>query len=226
MTTFYTFFPFYLLGNLHCFGMCGPLAFMLGKHRFRLLFLLGRIAAFTLAGAAAGSFGRVLHHAHIPALTSFLFGGFFLLFGIFHLFNVSFPGMKFLAKMGEPLNRRLVTLALRENKFSMFSFGFMTIALPCGQSLAVFSACALEGYTWGGFLNGLAFSLLTSPALLFAMKSGKWLSKLKKHSPTLIGSASLVIGGLTCCRGAAELGWISHVSFYLPFLSNAHIVMY
>lgn len=226
MTTLYTFFPFYLLGNLHCFGMCGPLAFMLGKHRYRFLYLLGRIAAFSLAGAAAGAFGTVLQYANFGVVTSFFVALFFIFFGVFSLFKFSPPGLHALAHLLEPLNKRLVSLALQENKSSVFLFGFMTIALPCGQSLAIFSACALEGYALGGLLNGFAFSILTTPALFIAMRSGKWLSRIKKHSHFLIGGAAIFVGGLTLCRGFADAEWISHLTFSFPLFSNSHIVIY
>ena len=76
MSLLLTMLPLYLFGNLHCLGMCGPLVAMIGHHRFRYYYFLGRTLSFTLAAMAAGGAGAVLHlflnQYHISALTSFL----------------------------------------------------------------------------------------------------------------------------------------------------------
>ena len=41
MTLFLAMLPIYLFGNIHCFGMCGPLAMMIGHHRFAIGTFLG-----------------------------------------------------------------------------------------------------------------------------------------------------------------------------------------
>src|SRR3954462_9520133 len=78
MTLFLTLFPFYILGNIHCLGMCGPLVMMIGKNRLRYLYFLGRLLSFSLAGMLAGEAGAVLHiilkQYYIGEAASFLFG--------------------------------------------------------------------------------------------------------------------------------------------------------
>jgi sulfite exporter TauE/SafE len=61
MTLLLAMLPYYLLGNLHCLGMCGPLTMMLGAHRFRYFYFAGRLFSFTLAGGIAGELGAVLN---------------------------------------------------------------------------------------------------------------------------------------------------------------------
>src|SRR5262245_53080887 len=101
MTLFLSLLPLYIFGNLHCFGMCGPLVMMLSQHRFRSFYFLGRAISFTLAGALAGGAGFllqvVLKTYYIPAAASFFFGLLLLFLGIRVLFGVSYPGAVWLS---------------------------------------------------------------------------------------------------------------------------------
>lgn len=222
--------PFYLIGNLHCLGMCGPLVMMLGAHRHRLFYFAGRMASFTLAGLAAGEAGAVLNmflsHYHLSAAVSFAFGGIILTAGTYSLLGKALPGQHWLAKLTANANRQISLLMLRDTPLATFLFGFATIALPCGQSLIVFAACALAGDPWTGVLNGFCFALLTSPSLFFAMRAHQFLGSAKKYYPVLLGAAALLAGGIALCRGMAEIGIIEHLSWNLPFATNSHLVLY
>jgi uncharacterized protein len=226
MTLLLTMLPLYIFGNLHCLGMCGPLVMMIGKHRTRYFYFFGRILSFTLAGMAAGEAGTVLQivlsRYHLAALTSFLFGGIILTAGLSTLGGWHYPGYRFLAKRLAKVNHSLSLLMLKDQPWSSFLFGFFTIALPCGQTLIVFSACALSGDIWVGLINGFAFSLLTTPSLFMAMHAHRLFFNLKKYYNTLIGIFGLIVGVLAICRGLAEMGWISH----LILSSQYHIVIY
>jgi len=95
MALLITMLPFYLLGNFHCLGMCGPLAMMIGKHRYRYLYFAGRVMSFSLAGMLAGAIGAVsnvfLTSYHLSTFVSLFFGsaiisaGLSLIFGCQHL---------------------------------------------------------------------------------------------------------------------------------------------
>ncbi len=210
MTLFLTlFFPYYLLGNLHCAGMCGPLVLMIGQHRCRYWYFLGRAFSFTLTGMAAGESGAVLnlllHQYHIPAAANMVFGAVILLVGCYSLAGKQYPGHLWLSKRLGGANQRLSLLMLRDRAWPTFLFGFFTIALPCGQTLVVFSACALSGDLWVGMGNGLAFALLTSPSLFFAMHAHLLFRRLKPHYNTILGVCSLAIGVFTLYKGFAML---------------------
>lgn len=222
--------PLYFFGNLHCIGMCGPLVLMLGKHRFRYYYFLGRISSFTLAGMVAGEVGAVLnmflHKFHISALASFFFGGSILLVGMGSLLKWGFPAQKWLANRTARISRRLSLLMLRDQPFATFLFGFFTIALPCGQTVIVFSACALSGDLYVGMLNGFVFAILTSPSLFLAMHAHQLLGKRKKNYTILIGLCAMAVGTLAFFRGFAELGWIPHLIINPGFSREYHIALY
>ena len=143
MTLFLTMLPVYLFGNLHCLGMCGPLVAMIGRHRFRNYYFVGRLLSFSVAGWIAGAIGAVITAAlayyHVSAITSFLFGGVILIAALASLLNRPFPALQTFSGIGQKLS----LLMLRDRRWPTFLFGFFTLALPCGQTIIVFSACAL-----------------------------------------------------------------------------------
>ncbi len=230
MTLLLTMLPLYLFGNLHCMGMCGPLVMMIGHHRYRYLYFLGRTLSFTLAGLIAGEAGAVLtivlKKYHLSALVSLLFGAIILVIGFFSLMRWRFPGNSFLAKRLASVNHTLSLLLLRDLPWPTFLFGFFTLALPCGQTLIVFSACALYGDPFAGLLNGLAFALLTSPALVAAMHAHRLFQRFKNHYDTLLGLSALVIGALAICRGLAELDIMPHLILNPQASPHYHLVIY
>ncbi|NGX57578.1 MAG: hypothetical protein K940chlam3_00471 [Chlamydiae bacterium] len=214
--------PSYIFGNLHCIGMCGPLVMMLGQHRYRYWYFLGRTLSFTLAGTLAGSLGAVLNvflsHYHISALTSIIFGLVILVAGLMALMRIPLPTPKFF----HSINKNLSLLLLRDHLFPTFLFGFTTVFLPCGQTLIVFSACALSGSPLVGLFNGFMFAILTSPSLFFAMQASQLFRKSRKHANTMIGLCAIVVGLLACFRGLADMDVIPH--FVLNH--HYHIVLY
>lgn len=230
MGLFLTMLPIYIFGNLHCIGMCGPLVMMIGHHRYRYFYFLGRIVSFTLAGMAAGALGAVLHlvlqRYHIPAVACFLFGGMILMLGVYALLGWQYPGYRWLACQLGKFNSVISTLMLRDKAWPAFLFGFFTIALPCGQTMIVFSACALAGDALVGTMNGFAFALLTSPSLFLAMHAQSMLKRLKPHHHTIMGFCAVLVGGLALARGFAEMDLIPHLVLNPSSPPYYHIVLY
>jgi uncharacterized protein len=219
MKLFLAMLPVYLLGNLHCAGMCGPLVLLLGAHRFRSLYFIGRLFSFALAGLIAGTFGAVINFAlrdwFVPAIASLLFGGILVSWGSSHLFGWRLlPFGKSLQEMTAPLFGRLIQ--------APFLFGLATALLPCGQSFLVFSACAVEGNPAVGLMNGFAFALLTSPALMAALGARRWIAKFRHRADAITAVLAILIGITALCRGFADLEWIPHLNLVPKF----HIALY
>ncbi len=224
MTLFLSLLPLYLLGNFHCIGMCGPLVALLGRHPYRYWYFLGRVASFALAGYLAGEVGAVLNVVlaayQIPAFSSLLFGSLLLLLGAGQLSQrrFSFP---LLQTLFARTSAGISLLLLREQAWPTFLFGFFTVALPCGQTLIVFSACALAGDPLTGFLNGAVFALLTTPALLLALQAHVFLRRFKRGASIALGLFACLAGLLALARAAADLGAISHCG-----LQMLHLVLF
>lgn len=230
MSILLTLLPIYIFGNLHCIGMCGPLVLMLGRHHYRYFYFMGRVASFTLAGLLAGGVGAVLHaflqQYHISALVSFIFGVVILLAGFLTLFQMRLPFRLGQSKLLQRLSQKLSTLILIDRPFPVFLFGFFTVALPCGQTVIVYSALAIEGDLWVGALNGLLFSLLTSPSLFLAMHAQNLFRGVKKYYNVVLGVCAILVGGLALCRGFAEGGVIPHLILNPTHSVEYHIALY
>lgn len=228
--------PIYLFGNLHCLGMCGPLVMMIGNHRYRFFYFLGRTLSFTLAGAVAGGIGAVsdifLEQYHLAALTTFFFASTLLVLGIHALIKPSYIPA-FAGRVSGAISKRLAKttnslslLMLRDAPLPTFMFGFFTLALPCGQTLIVFSACALSQDLTVGLLNGLAFALLTSPSLFFAMSAHELIRRVRNYYQPLLGVFAIFVAILAFLRGFADLGWVEHLVLNPEAPSNYHIVIF
>ena len=226
MALFLTMFPFYLMGNMHCLGMCGPLVMMIGQHRYRYAYFLGRLLSFGLAGMAAGEAGAVLQGMlqkhHIPELLTFTLGLLMIAVAIANWTGWS-PSIP-LPKAFHRINQSISLLMLKDTVLTTFMFGLLTVALPCGQTLVVFSACALAGNAWVGLFNGLAFALLTSPSLWVAMHALHWIREAKAHYRQLIAWAAFFAGLMSICRGLADMEVIPH----LVLIEHAgyHIILF
>lgn len=222
--------PFYLIGNLHCAGMCGPLVLMLGSNRWRHFYFLGRTLSYSLACLLAGEAGYVLHsalqHYHLTAIASFFFGGIISAIGFYNLAGKRFKPPSIFFRRLSPLSKNLSLLLLHDQPWPSFLFGFFTVLLPCGQTMVVFSACALYGDPVSGLANGIAFSLLTSPSLWLSMRAQGLLGYAKKHYNLLLGVSSVAVGALAFCRGLAEVGIIPHLILNPKAPAYYHIVIY
>lgn len=218
--------PVYLAGNLHCFGMCGPLVMLLANHPFRYLYFLGRIVSFTFVGMLSGFLGQVISvfftYYRIPELLSVSFGlvMFFLGLGaIFHVQVLSyFPWHKHLNKKVAQIQ----ALVSQNNPWAAFLFGLITVTLPCGQSLIVFSACALTASGFEGAFHALIFTLLTSPALFFALHVPLFFRRLRGFHHLVMGTFACIAGALSFLRGLAQMGYIDHWVIHEAY----HIVLY
>lgn len=230
MALFFAMLPVYLFGNLHCLGMCGPLVMMIGHHRYRYFYFFGRILSFSLAGMAAGAVGAVANvffkYYHLAEATSFLLGGGLLILGIYTLAGWSYPGHRWLSKRMSGISSQLSLLMMQDRAWPAFLFGFFTVTLPCGQTLVVFSACALAGDMSVGLFNGFAFALLTTPSLFMAMQAHKFLKGARQYYNVIIGLSALLVGALAVLRGLAEVGIISHWVLNPEAPMHYHIVIF
>ncbi|MCB1118919.1 MAG: sulfite exporter TauE/SafE family protein [Chlamydiia bacterium] len=226
MTLLMSLLPVYLVGNFHCLGMCGPLVAVIGRHPFRHYYFVGRITSFTLAGGIAGGVGSVLtalfHFWQIDLVFTFGLALFLYLIALFSLMHWSVPGGKRLAKKLKPFHDFISLWLLRETPLTTFLFGFFTLALPCGQTLLVFSACALSGDPVVGAVNGFAFALLTSPSLWLAMHASHLLTSARSYYSTALGVTALLAGTLLLFKGLAEMGIIAHFVLFPKW----HIVIW
>lgn len=216
MTLLVAMLPLYLVGNFHCLGMCGPIAMLLGSSPYRLYYLLGRLTSFTLAGAIAGALGEVIQLSlgNLSGALSIALGVIMILAAFLLAKGINLPFSQSFAKALAPLHTKFQSLLLLKEPWPLFMFGFLTIMLPCGQTLLVYSACAISGSLASGIINGFAFGILTTPSLYLAMYARSWVPKAKQWYQTIVICSALIIGVIAVLRGLADWGMINHLSIH------------
>lgn len=203
---------------------------LIGGHRYRHGYFLGRLLSFSLAGWFAGQVGAVAQHwlylYQIPALASLLLAFIFGLAGLSLLTPFTLPSLSIGGRWIGRLQGRLSLLMMRDHPLPLFLFGFFTIALPCGQTLLVYAACALEGDPWIGAMNGFAFALFTTPSLWAAMGMRRFFASRRAQANRIIGAAALLVALLCLGRALADLEIIPHLILNPGAPSRLHLVLF
>ena len=172
-----------LASGLHCVGMCGGIvgAFsspgvLLPRARLlshQLLFNMGRISSYAIAGALAGAVGAGAYAAAAQPAQSALYllaSVVLILVGV-HLTALRGP-LAALEKIGLPLWKRVQPLAARllpaRSLPQAYAAGLVWGLLPCGLVYAALAAAVVAGSPALGAAAMLAFGLGTLPWLLAA----------------------------------------------------------
>lgn len=193
---------------------------MLGKTPHRHLYFLGRALSFSLMAGLWALFGMALVGPEMQLVIS----GLFTLWALTLFFGWSIKAFDWSKHYASRWNQSLSMLLLKQTAWSTFLFGFFTVFLPCGQSLVVFSACALAGSFWVGFFNGFAFALITSPALVLALSAQSWIRVYIPNYKKLMACSALFLALIFALRALANLGLIEHL--VLMETDFGHLVLY
>ena len=214
------------LGSGHCVGMCGPLATFFGlaqRHRGRsggaliapfARYHVGRIASYGILGLLFGLAGSIpglvtQQGQAIVSLGAGLFTG-LLAFGWMGVGPVLFhpERVPFLRRPAD----RLRTLVLRGGPGSELGLGLANGFLPCGPVALVVLASVASAAPWRGAVSLLTFGLGTIPALvLVGVGVGSLPVRIREGFRRVSAVLVLVLALQLVARGAAALGWISHL---------------
>ncbi|XCI74545.1 MAG: sulfite exporter TauE/SafE family protein [Flavobacteriales bacterium] len=174
-----------IAGSLHCFGMCGPIAFAITidrHHRLKMIlqnltYQSGRVVSYMALGIFFGLIGYGCSLAGFQKTLS-------LLLGISIMASV-FLSRKFLSKL-KPFKiytLRLVRLRSTLGKFiikktfpALFITGILNGLLPCGLVYTAVTAAMSTGEASSGGLFMLYFGLGTVPLMFVTVMMGNFIS--------------------------------------------------
>ncbi len=212
-----------LLGSVHCIGMCGGIAGLLGAPgagagRVRRLFNtvgynVGRIASYGIAGFIVGTAGSGVYDlfpmtrvAEVGLLVS---GGFMILLGLYlagwwrALAGVERAG-GVLWKRIQPLTRHLLPV---RSPWQAVPLGMLWGWLPCGLVYATLVWALFAADPMYSMAIMIAFGAGTLPMLLALGGIAGRLDRLRRHP-----LARQVAGALVIAFGVATfVGWIHPV---------------
>nr|AWJ66069.1 heavy-metal-associated domain (N-terminus) and membrane-bounded cytochrome biogenesis cycZ-like domain, possible membrane copper tolerance protein [uncultured bacterium] len=209
-----------LVGNMHCLGMCGPIALAVpvkdGNRKNRLasafIYNSGRVLVYVLFGALFGLFGQGIQMAGFQQNTSIIIGILIiltLLFPIlFNKFNIlNSPIFLWVTKLKMAFQGQFKKRTYR----SIFTIGLLNGLLPCGLVYMALAGSLAAGSVW----NGMAFMALFGIGTLPVMVALPYYSSLiktpvKQKFKKLVPAFILAFGILFILRGS---------NLNIPFIS-------
>ncbi|MBX2965812.1 MAG: sulfite exporter TauE/SafE family protein [Cyclobacteriaceae bacterium] len=204
-------------GSLHCVGMCGPIAMMVGGKAkqhvvvYRLLYNIGRTITYMAMGAVVGMFGKIIQWGSVQGKISIAVGVLILVVLIVPkvqaLVLPSFS--KIVLRLKQAFGRQL-----QSKKFSAALItGFFNGFLPCGLVYAALAIALVQADLTASVLAMALFGLGTIPAMLFAAYFWQRLRSVIPWSFQRIQTVMLVlVAVLMIWRGVAVEGSSHHVS--------------
>jgi sulfite exporter TauE/SafE len=204
-----------LLGATHCIGMCGSIVGALtmslpaNVHQsysrlwpYLLIYNLGRISSYTVAGILVGLLGAVfvpklsLNNPHV--VMTWISGLFVIALGLY--ISGWWQALTFLEKIGAHLWRRIEPFGRHflpvKHPLQAFGFGLVWGWLPCGLVYSILAFSLASCSAWQGGLLMLAFGLGTLPMSLAMGVTAQWLTRFA-HKPIvrqMVGAIVIVFG--------------------------------
>jgi hypothetical protein len=196
-----------LLGSSHCLGMCGGFVLLLGSQKLgfwrtlgrQLVYALGRVSTYTLAGALVGYGGWRLtlglqHLLNLQAWFAILAGVLLILQGLF-----SAGLLRWLwrpqTKTG-CLVSSFAALLQAKNWSTVFVAGLANGLLPCGLVYAYLALAASTTHMGHAALVMFLFGVGTMPLLLLLGCGGMLLRLSFRRYLHLVAAWCVIITGL------------------------------
>ncbi len=202
-----------VFSSVHCIGMCGSiigtltlsLSSNIRNNQKRLFFFvliynIGRISSYTLAGAIVGSLGALFNLPitdgqgnrilQLFSATIMICAGFYIAGWFPHFAYIEKLGSRFW-RLIEPFGRQLIPI---KTHLHALLFGMIWGWLPCGLVYAALTLSASAGNVLKSSLTMLAFGLGTLPAVIGVGIMTSILTKLSRirHFKQIVGS--LLVG--------------------------------
>ena len=208
----------FLLGiasNLHCIGMCGPLALAIPYNSTKkgwlnakivrvLLYNFGRVVTYAFLGVFAGIIGLSIQFIGFLQLASIISGGLIILFAWKH-FLPELPSFQFEQKLFKFIGSQFRKLKTSNSVGNTFLFGMLNGILPCGMVYLALLNAMLAPEIEISVLAMAIFGLGTLPAMIIIAFIGSsvqvFISKYKLAVPILL----TFVGMFAIFRGA-DLG--------------------
>ncbi len=200
-----------LMGNLHCIGMCGPIALLIPVDRnsvFKrfagtVVYNSGRILSYMSIGFFFGLFGTGIRLARMTQWASIVIGALLILSAIApsRLQKVN-PFYGIIHSFSQGISKKLSEQFKLGDFSSLFTIGILNGFLPCGMVLTA----GLASVPFGGVLDSVIFMLFfglgTLPVLtILPMISQKINRAIRSRLQRLIPYLLILFGILFIMRG-------------------------
>ncbi|MGB0428025.1 MAG: sulfite exporter TauE/SafE family protein [Flavobacteriales bacterium] len=209
-----------LVGNLHCLGMCGPLALAIPikQHSSQarlfsvLLYNSGRILVYAVFGAVFGLISQFITLSGFQQTISIFLGTAIVLSVLVPWLTKGRTLLKSSVFSGlGNLKNTFRTLLKTRSYSAIFTLGILNGLLPCGLVYMALAAAVVSGTWYMGASYMALFGLGTLPVMFALPYLGQFLNEnLKRRFRKLLPITMLLFGLLLIIRGS-NLG--------IPYLS-------
>jgi sulfite exporter TauE/SafE len=184
-------------GSLHCIGMCGPIAMMVGGKAqqhvlvYRLLYNIGRTLTYVAMGVVVGLLGKIIQWGSVQGKISIGMGVLILvLLAIPRVQTYFLPSLsKIVLRLKQSFGRQL-----QSKKFSSALLtGIFNGFLPCGLVYAALAIALVQADLTSSALAMALFGLGTIPAMIMAAYSWQMIRKVVPWSFQRIQTVMLVL---------------------------------
>lgn len=172
-----------------------------------LLFLLAKLAAYTLLGALLGLLGSYLTLSPMTRAILMILIGVFMLGNALRMFNVHPIFRYFSIEPPKFITRYIRRTAKGTDTFTPLFLGALTVFIPCGVTQAMMAAALGTGSLVMGAALMFAFTLGTGPVFfVVAYLTTELGSRLEKVFMRFVAAVVLVLGLVTVNSGLSVMG--------------------
>ncbi|RFC53377.1 sulfite exporter TauE/SafE family protein [Brumimicrobium aurantiacum] len=210
-----------LLANLHCIGMCGPIALALPIGNLSkiqkvfsvLTYNFGRIVVYAFLGAGFGLFGYGLKLIGILQILSIILGVFLIFQALIQFNIIKFTKPNITGKALNFLKKGFNNQFKKRSIDAFFMMGVFNGLLPCGMVYTALIASLLLGSWLEGFSFMFFYGIGTLPVMISLPFIGNFFGQqLRAYYQKVLPYTLLILGIIFVLRGA-NLG--------IPYLSPA-----
>lgn len=195
-------------GSLHCFGMCGPIAFSIIMNNdkkfkikyYNIYYQLGRIFSYTFLGFIFGIMGYGFSIVGIQKIISITLG-INMIFSVFLPKNFFFSNKKL--NYYNDLLKKISFFIKKRNFYYFFLTGIFNGFLPCGLVYTGLTVAMSSCHILSGAFFMLCFGLGTLPLMFFTVFLGNFIRfYIQKNILYFIPITLFIVGVILIFRGS------------------------
>lgn len=199
-----------LSSNLHCIGMCGPIALAIPVNRKStlsiirdsLFYNLGRIATYTIMGLLVGAIGLSVNSLGALQWLSIVAGILLIVFAWRKYLSRWLPVIHIDFGIHTWFSRSMGKLLRSTNPFKLPLLGMLNGLLPCGMVFLALGNAILGGNFLSSALAMFAFGLGTLPGMmLVTIMANKLSPTIRMNMLKAVPLVLTLVGAMIVVRG-------------------------
>lgn len=208
-----------LTSNLHCIGMCGPIALAVPLNRennFTILggilqYNFGRILTYSILGALVGTIGITANTFGFLQWLSIITGALLIVYAWRKWLGSKIDQKLAIPAISNVVSKNIGRLMRSQSPFRLPVLGGLNGLLPCGMVFFALGNALLAGSPLQSALAMTAFGLGTLPSMMFvAFAANRIGNSLRAKLNTAVPYMLTIVGLLIILRG---------LNLKIPFIS-------